>query len=609
MKTRTRSQLMQTFWPYVAPFRGRIILALALLVVDTLTGLVAPWPMKFIFDNVLLGGKLQSPWAQLIPSSIAQDRVSLFAALVGTLLVFALLNAVTGYLGTRLLTVTGQRVIFRLRSALFQHLQQLSPSFHDKQRQGDLLVRMTADVQSIQDMLVMALPILLLNSMIVAGMIIILLCINPIFGLLGLVLSVTIYLVMRRYMTRIKNVARQSRRQEGDASAVAQEHLLGIRVVQAFGMEAHAQKRYEESAERALQMGEAAADLEASMPSVVTLLSDLGNLLVLGAGGLMVLRGWISVGDLIVFTAYLRSMFRPLRQFGKLSHTVTRASASAERVRDLLQTAPVIADAPDALPAPHLRGAVTFDHVTFGYAPERPALRDVSFAIRPGMTVALVGHTGAGKSSILHLLQRFYDPQQGLIAVDGQDIRSYSLASLRQQIALVPQDPMLFRASVRENIAYGRPQATEAEIIAAARAANAHEFIIHLPQGYDTILEERGIGLSGGERQRIAIARAMIRKASILLLDEPTTGLDAVSEQSVVEALDRLMNGRTTFVSAHRLTTIQRADLVLVIDHGRVVEAGTPARLLAARGYYYRLYAAQFNLQDVLLYAPSGSLN
>ena len=597
---RRRQGMFQAFWPYARPYLWKIVLALMILIVDTLTNLAAPWSIKLIFDNVLLGKRLHSPWSLIIPQALAQDRLLFFAVLCGTLLILALIGAGASYVGMRMLSVIGQHIIFRLRYALFSHLQQLSPSFYDRQRLGDLLTRLTSDVQSIQDVLVMALPMLLLSVMIVIGMILVLLLINPIFGLLGLVIALCVYFILRLYLRTIKQVARQTRRQEGDANAVAQENLLGIRVVQAFGMEAHAKQRYKESIARALHFGEISAALQSGLPSMLSLMTDVGNLLVLGAGGMLVIQGWISIGDLLVFSSYLRTMYSPLRQLGKFSNTFTRASASSERVVDLLQTVPAIVDIPGAKPAPQLRGSITFDHVSFGYDPQIPVLHDLSFSIQQGMTVALVGHTGAGKSSILHLLQRFYDPQEGQICVDGQDIRTCTLASLRQQIALVPQEPMLFRASVRENIMYGRPQATEAQIIAAAQEANADSFIRRLPQGYDTILEERGVGLSGGERQRLAIARAMVRQAPLLLLDEPTVGLDAQSEQSVVEALARLMVGRTTVISAHRLSTIQGADLILVIDEGRIVEMGTPAELVAARGYYYRLYALQYSIQEPL---------
>jgi ATP-binding cassette subfamily B protein len=595
MKTlRRRQSLFLALWPYARAHRGTIALALLFMVVDTLTSLAAPWPIKLIFDNVLLGKPLHHFWTQIIPAAVSADRPTLLVVLCGALLVFALIGAGASYAGARLLTVAGQQVIFRLRCALFAHLQVLSPSFYDRQRLGDLLTRLTSDVQSIQDMLVLALPTMLLSGLVIGGMIAVLLVINPIFGALATVIALGVYLVLRHYLRRIKHVARQTRIHEGEASALAQENLLGIRVVQAFGLEGLAEARYHERTGRVLHWGQIGARLQAGLPAVVGLLTDLGTLLLLAAGGTLVLMGSISIGDLLVCNSYLRSMYSPLRQLGKLGNTFTRATASAERVLDLMNTVPAIADLPAARPAPKFRGAVAFDKVCFGYDPSQPVLHDISFQIRPGMLVALVGHTGAGKSSILHLLQRFYDPQEGCISIDGTDIRDWTLATLREQIALVPQDPMLFRASVRENIAYGRPGATDAEIVAAARAANADSFISRLPQGYATVLEERGVGLSGGERQRIAIARAMVRQAPLLLLDEPTTGLDALSEQSVVEALERLTVGRTTIVSAHRLSTIQHADLILVVEQGRLVEAGTPGELLAARGYYYRYHEMQF---------------
>lgn len=596
---RRRQAVFQILWPYARLYRRGIGLALAVLTLDTLTDLVSPWPIKFIFDNVLLGKPLRSPWSLIIPATLVQNHQIFFAALCVTLLVLASISALSSYVGMRIVAVTGQRVIFKLRCALFAHLQQLSPSFYDRQRLGDLLTRLTSDMQSIQDMLVTALPTALLNVMFIVGMLSILLIINPLFGVLGLVIALCVYVVLRWYLRKLKQTARQMRRQDGEANAIAQENLLGIRVVQAFGMEKHVQHRYEEGIRRSLlQLGVSAARLRSGLPATVGLLTDLGNLLVLVMGGVLVIQRRITIGDLLVFSAYLRTLYTPMRQLGKLSNTFTQASASAEHVMDLLQTVPAVVERPTAMPTPKLRGAICFHHVSFGYDPQHPVLHDLSFTIRPGKMVALVGYTGAGKSSILHLIQRFYDPQKGQICIDGRDIRDYTLASLRQQIALVPQEPMLFRASVYENIAYGRPQATEAEIIAAAQAAYADTFIRQLPQSYQTILEERGVGLSGGERQRLAIARAMLRQAPLLLLDEPTVALDAQAEQIIVQALERLMVERTTLVVAHRLSTIQRADLVLVLDKGRIVEAGTPAELLAAHGHYYQLYTLQFQTRE-----------
>ncbi len=593
-----KKKVMRALWPYVRPYRWSVTLALLVLILDTLTNLAAPWCIKLIFDNILLGKALQSPWTRMIPAAIASNRIAFFISLCAALLLLAVIGAASSYLGMRMLATTGQRIVFQIRCTLFAHLQLLSPAFYDRQRMGDLVTRLTSDVISIQDMLVTALPVILLSTIILAGIILVLFAINPIFGLIGLAIAAGLFLVLRHYLNAIKRIARRTRTQEGDSNALAQEHLAGIRVVQAFGMEEQVQRRYVESAWRSLHLGTISARLQSGLPSVVDLTTDLGTMIVLGVGGLLVLLGKISIGDLLVFNAYLRTMYSPMRQISKLGNTFSRAQASAERVLELLETQPQIQDQAGAIVAPPLRGHISFDQVNFGYDAEYPVLHDLSFRIHPGMMVALVGHTGAGKSSILHLLQHFYDPQEGEIRIDGHDIREYTLASLREQIALVPQDPMLFRASIRENIAYGRPDASQEEIIAAARDANADDFIRRLPQGYYTILEERGVGLSGGERQRIAIARAMVRKAPILLLDEPTVGLDAQSEEYVVEALERLMEGCTTIVSAHRLSTIQRADLILVIDQGRIVEMGDPAELLARRGHYYRLYALQFRRPD-----------
>ncbi len=433
-----RTGVLQVFWPYIRPSRWKIGLALAILLLDTLADLASPWPIKLIFDTVLLGKHLHQPWSLIIPQALAQNHLHLFIVLCATLLLLALLSAGSTYVGMRLLATTGQLVIFRLRSALFAHLQLLSPAFYDRQRLGDLLTRLTSDIQSIQDMLVTALPLLLFNVMLVVGMLVVLLMINLSFGLLGLVSAFIVYLVLRRYLHTIKQVARQTRRSESDANAVVQENLRGIRVVQAFGLEAHSQHKYEEHATRALHLGTIAAALQSGLPAVVGLLTDAGNLAALTLGGILVMLGRVSIGDLLVFSAYLRALYSPLRQLGKFSNLFTRASACAERVADLLQTAPAIVDRPTARAIPRVIGALTFQRVSFRYDQQRPALQQISFNIAPGMLVALVGHTGAGKSSILHLIQRFYDPQEGHILLDGRDIRDYTLASLRRQIALVP---------------------------------------------------------------------------------------------------------------------------------------------------------------------------
>jgi len=422
-----RRGVSRVFWPYIRPYSWKIGLALAILILDTLADLASPWPIKLIFDNVLLGKHLHEPWARIIPHALAQNHQYLFIALCATLLILALISAGSTSMGMRWLSTAGQCVIFRLRSALFAHLQQLTPAFYDQQRLGNLMTRLTSDIQAIQDMLVTALPLLLFNVMLVVGMLVVLLVINLSFGMLGLVSGFIVYLVLRKYLRAIKQMARQTRRCESDANAVVQENLRGIRVVQAFGMESYAQQKYEEQTKKALHFGTIAARLQSGLPSVVSLMTDMGNLAALAVGGILVMLGQISIGDLLLLSAYLRTMYSPLRQMGKFSNTLTRASASAERVADLLETAPAIVDSPNARPIPPLQGALTFQHVSFRYNQKRSALQNISFNIYPGMMVALVGHSGAGKSSILHLIQRFYDPQEGQILIDGRDIRNFTL--------------------------------------------------------------------------------------------------------------------------------------------------------------------------------------
>src|SRR5258708_9760311 len=525
-----RRGVWRVFWPYIRPYSWTIGLALAILLLDTLAELASPWPIKLIFDNVLLGKHLHQPWSLIIPQALAQNHLYLFIVLCATLLLLALINAGSTYMGMRLLATAGQRVIFRLRSALFAHLQQLTPAFYDQQRLGHLITRLTSDIQSIQDILVAALPLLLFNVMLVVGMLVVLLMINLSFGMLGLVSAFIVYLVLRRYLRTLKQMARQTRRSESDANAVVQENLRGIRVVQAFGMESYTQQKYEEHTRKALHFGTIAARLQSGLPSFFSLMTDTPNLAAFTLAGILVMLGHISIGDLLLFSAYLRTLYSPLRQMGKFSNTLTRASASAERVADLLETAPLIVDSPTARAIPRLQGGITFQHVSFSYNQKRSAFQNISFNIFPGMKVALVGHSGVAKGSILHLIHHFFDHQQGKILIDGRDIRDFTLASLRQQIALVPQETMLFRDSVCENIAYVRPGASEAEVIAAAQQAYADEFIRRLPQGYDTMLEEGGVGLSGGQRQRLAIARSILRQAPLLLLHDPPVGLHPQSE-------------------------------------------------------------------------------
>jgi ABC-type multidrug transport system fused ATPase/permease subunit len=399
-----------------------------------------------------------------------------------------------------------------------------------------------------------------------------------------------------------------ARKKEGEVTAVAQEALTAIRVVQAFAREDHEDARFARHSQESLEANLETSALQAQFSRLVDLVVAVGTAAIVYVGAQQVLDGHLSVGELLVLTSYLALMYGPVRQLSKLSSTVSRATASAERIAELLDERSDVRDRHNAVPAPPLSGHVAFVNVSFAYRPDQPVLRHISFVARPGKTIALVGPTGAGKSTIVSLLLRFYDPTAGVVMIDGHDLRNFTLASLRAQVAVVQQESVLFRTTIRENIAYGRSDASTREIEDAARLANAHEFILKQPNGYDTVVGERGETLSGGQRQRIAIARAMLRNAPILILDEPTSALDAWTEHLTLEALERLQAGRTTFVIAHRFSSVRNADSIMVLMDGSIVERGAHAELMAHGGYYRRLLELQFGVaepRDLLAGRPS----
>ena len=373
-----------------------------------------------------------------------------------------------------------------------------------------------------------------------------------------------------------------------------EEVLSSIHVVKAFAREDYEQRRLEEQSMESMEMALRARSLKAKLSPMVEVIVAIGTALVLWFGARMVLAGSLPVGSLIIFVWYLGKMYKPMQDLSKMTDTFSKAAVGYERIVEILETDDEVKDLPGARKAPRLKGRIEFQDVTFGYAGNEPALSDVKFVIEPGQTVALVGPTGAGKTTIISLIPRFYDPSAGQILIDGKDVRSFTQKSVRQQISFVLQETVLFHAPLWHNIAYGKPNATRAEILRAAELANAHEFIEKMPDGYNTVVGERGSTLSGGQRQRIAIARAIIRDTPILILDEPSSGLDAASEKLVFEALDRLMQGKTSIVIAHRLSTIQRADCIFVVDGGKIVERGRHAELLKTGGLYSELHGLQF---------------
>jgi subfamily B ATP-binding cassette protein MsbA len=585
-----------------------LFLGLALLgaLGETAADLLQPWPLKVLFDNIIVGKPL-SP-------AVGGWVTAIFGAGVGGVLVFALssvlaiamLNGASTFMQDFFMPRVGHWVLHDLRRQLYWHIQRLELAYHDERRVGDLFSTFTSDIQAVRELIESALIGLIVNSLTLTGMIVIMLLIDWRFALLALSITPFLFVVVYRFTRRIKAASRDARRGEGAVASVAQEVLSSIRLVQAFTREDHEQARFERENQKRIQAGIRQRTLQAQLKPLIELLVAAGTVLVLWYGTHQVLVGGLMPGSLLVVVAYISRLYKPMKELSKQIDILSRAAVGLERVTEVLDTERRVQDVPGARPAPDFRGRIQFEDVSFSYRAGVPVLKNIAFTVEPGQMVALVGPTGAGKTSLLRLIPRFDDPDHGCVRVDDRDIRSYTLASLRGQVSLVLQETTLFYGTVRENIAYGRPEASFDEIVAAAKTANAHTFIERLPLGYDTPIGERGMTLSGGQRQLIAIARAAVRDAPILLFDEPTTGLDSTSEALVMEGLARLLRGRTAIVIAHRLTTISRADTILVLGRGEIVERGTHQALLAAGGRYAELYELQFGGGKTPVGLPGG---
>ena len=562
---------------------------------ESATDLLEPWPLKIVIDYVL-GSKKMGPWmSSLITPTFGHDKISIlyFAALL--VIAIAVVGAISSYVEKYLTTSVGQWVMHDLRRSVYHHIQRLSLSFHDKGRTGDLISRITSDIDAIQDFISQALLGILVNLLTLVGMLAVMFYLDWRFTLIALSVAPPLAIVVYSYTRRIKQASRAVRKKESEVVSVVQEVLSSIRVVKAFAREDYEERRFEQQSLESVETALRARSLKAKLAPIVQVIVAVGTCLVLWYGSKLVLGGEITTGSLVVFMIYLSKMYKPMRELSKMADTVSKASVGYERLREVVETELEVRNLKGAKVAPQFKGDLEFSHVAFSYNTESQILRDVNFQIKAGQAAAFVGPTGAGKTTIASLVARFYDPTSGEVRIDGHDIRSYKLKSLRRQISFVLQENLLFHASVWQNIAYGKPEASRDEIIAAAKLANADEFITKMPEGYDTIVGERGVTLSGGQRQRIAIARAVIRNAPILILDEPTSNLDAASEELVFEALGRLMKGKTSIVIAHRLATVKKADVIFALDQGSIVEHGTHEELLKRNGLYAELHEIQFN--------------
>ncbi|MFQ5592856.1 MAG: ABC transporter ATP-binding protein [Anaerolineae bacterium] len=584
-------RILRRFWPHIRTQLPLIAGALLAMLAQIGLRLLEPWPLKFLFDRFFDASSRGPAMAITGPESF--NTVVILTLLALSVVVITGLRSAASYLNTVGLALAGNRVLTEVRREVYHHLLRLSLAYHTQARNGDLITRITGDVGRLQEVAVTAILPLLVNSLTLIGMLGLMFWMNWQLALIAVVTFPLVSLSMARLTGRIRVVAREQRRREGAMAATAAESLSAIKVVQAFSLEQTLEHAFSRQNKKSLHEGVRGKRLAARLERSVDVLIAFSTALVLWYGAWLVLRNELTPGDLIVFTSYLKGAFRPMRDLAKYTGRIAKATAAGERVLDVLDTTPEIQDRPNAVSAHPFRGAVSFQAVSFSYNPQHPVLQDISFRVQAGQRVALVGPSGSGKSTLVSLLLRLYDPTQGRILIDGCDIHTYTLASLRAQTSVVLQESVLFAVSVYDNIAYGSPDATPEEIEIAARQANAHDFIQALPHGYDTILGERGATLSGGQRQRIAIARATVRRAPVVILDEPTTGLDGENEWEVQEALERLTEGCTTFLIAHDLMTAQHADMILYLEDGRILERGTHADLMRLRGRYAAMYTLQ----------------
>ena len=591
----------------IRPHWKALSLAFVAVLGETFSDVLEPWPIKIVIDNILQSKKLPG-WLQgFVTSAFGNDKLAILNFAIAAVAAIAVIGAISSYTEKYLTTSVSQWVTHDLRRTLYNHIQRMSLAEHDHAQTGDLISRVTSDIGAVQDFVNSALLGMIVNVLTLVGMIGVMLYVNWRFTLIALSIAPVLFALVYSFTRRIKTASRQVRKKESELVSVVQEVLTSVRVVKAFAREDFEVSRFESQSLQNVETALEARSLKAKLSPIVDVMVSIGTCLVLAYGARLALRGELSVGVLMVFLLYLGKMYKPMRELSKMTDSVSKAIVGYERIQEVLEIEARVSDSPRAKKAPRFKGKVEFKQVTFAYDEQSPVLKDVSFTIEAGQVAAVVGPSGTGKTTIISLIPRFYEPQSGTIKIDGTNICQYTLKSLREQISFVLQDTLLFHASVWDNIAYGKPDATPEQIVRAAKQANAHEFIEKMADGYDTIVGERGATLSGGQRQRIAIARAVIRDTPILILDEPTTGLDSSSEQAVLEALDRLMKGKTSIVVAHHLNSIRHADVVFVIKDSELVEQGTHDELMAAEGVYSDLFKTQISESAGELREPTAA--
>lgn len=552
------------------PYLGLILIIFIIGLLATPLTLLLPIPLKIVVDSVVNSDPLPDAIALFLPDAVTGSKPSLLLTAVILQVLVVLLVHAQQLLMYVLQTYTGQKLILKLRQMLFRHIQRLSFAFHDARGTADSIYRIQYDATSIQQILVYGSIAFISSAATLIAMIYVIFMLNAQLALIAFAVLPALYIISRRFTRKMRDRYKQVKKMESRVLGIVHEVMGAFRVVKAFNREASEEERFGNQAEDTIRQHISLAVAESTYGLMVNGTVALGTAAVLYVGVRNILAGSLTLGELLMVLTYLSQLYDPLKTISRKLASLQKNMASAQRAFELLEEVPDVADKPDAVAIQRAAGALEFRNVGFAYGEEPPVLENISLQIPAGTRIGIAGKTGAGKTTLVSLLPRFYDPMQGAILLDGRDLRDYKLDDLRNQFSIVLQDPVLFATSVRENIAYAKPKATQKEIEAAARAANAHEFIVGLPDGYDTLVGERGMRLSGGERQRISLARAFLKDAPILVLDEPTSSVDIKTENLIMDAMERLMNGRTTLMIAHRLSTLENCNQTVQIHEGRI---------------------------------------
>jgi ATP-binding cassette, subfamily B, bacterial len=588
---RSDGKMIRRVIPYLRPYKWPFIFALTQVFLISAFELLKPWPLKLIIDHVLSNKPL--PWGF---EGAIDPPTFLMLTCLALVLIYLFLGGLT-LLNNFTTIKIGQKMVNDLRRDLYSHLQRLSLAFHNRRQVGDLLYRVTADTYSIQSITMNGLFPIVTALLLLFGMFLIMIQIDWVLTLLALTVCPVLFLSISLLSGKISKAAMDARQQESEVYSVVQRAMSAMRIIQAFTKEEEEHRKFMTASRDSLGASLRLYTLQTFYSGVINVVMAVGTALVVWVGARHVLSGTLTLGEIIIFTAYLASLYAPINTISQTWGLLQGAKVGVERVFEILDVERDLIEGPRSFPKGGAKGEILFEGVSFQYVHDQMVLKEVDLHVKAGQTVAIVGPTGVGKSTLLSLLPRFYDPVSGRVLVDGTDVRQFQLKSLRRQIGMVLQPPLVFPISVRENIAYGRPEASMDEIIHAAKLARIHESIARLPDQYDTVVGEQGATLSEGERQRITIARAILRNAPILILDEPTSSVDAETEAYIMEGLNQLTTGRTTFIIAHRLSTVRRADLIIVLRNGEIVEQGSFEQLAQGDGPFASLYRTQFNLE------------